>query len=73
MPGQHQRRQRVVHHRLVVDRHELLADGARQRMQPRSRSAGENDALQHQRLVIANITTLHTKRLRRTRKVLILV
>ena len=46
--GQHQRRQRVVHHRLVVDRHELLADGARQRMQPRSRSAGENDALQHQ-------------------------
>ena len=43
--GQHQRRQRVVDHRLVVDRHQLLADGARQRVQPRSRSAGEDDSL----------------------------
>ena len=43
-PAEHQRRQRVVHHRFVVDRHQLLADRARQRMQPRSRPAGENDA-----------------------------
>ena len=42
---QHQRRQRVVHHRLAVDGHQLLADGARQREQPRARAAGENDAL----------------------------
>ena len=48
-PGEHQRRERVVHHRLVVDRHELLADGARHRMQPRSRPAGENNPLQHGR------------------------
>ena len=47
MPDEHQRRQRVVDHRLVVDRHELLADGARQRMQPRARAAGEDDSLQH--------------------------
>ena len=47
--GEHQRRQRVVHHRLVVDRHELLADGARHRMQARSRPAGENNPLQHGR------------------------
>ena len=45
-PRQHQRRQRVVHHRLVVDRHELLADRPRQRMQPRPRAAGEDDAFQ---------------------------
>ncbi len=36
-PRQHQRRQRVVHHRLAVHRHQLLADGARQRLQPRVR------------------------------------
>ena len=45
--GQHQRRQRIVDHRLVVDRHQLLADRPRQRMQPRSGAARENDALQH--------------------------
>src|SRR5438093_7433666 len=44
---EHQVRQRVVHHRLVVDRDELLADRARQRMQTRARATGEDDALQH--------------------------
>ena len=44
-PGQHQRRQRVVHHRLVVDREQLLADRAGHRMEPRAGAAGENDAL----------------------------
>ena len=44
---QHQRRQRVVHHRLAVDRDQLLADRARQRMQARTRTAGEEDAFQH--------------------------
>ena len=43
--GHHQRGQRVVDHRLVVDGHELLADAARDRVQPRSRTAGEDDPL----------------------------
>src|SRR3954468_17193712 len=34
-PRKHQRRQRVVHHRLAVDREQLLADAKRQWMQSR--------------------------------------
>ena len=41
--GQHQRRQRIVDHRLVVHRQQLLADGARQRIQPRAGAAGQDD------------------------------
>ena len=40
---QHQRRQRVVDHRLVVDRDQLLADAQRDRMQPRPGAAGQDD------------------------------
>ena len=47
--GQHQRRQRVVHHRLAVHRQQLFAGAARQRVQPRARTAGENDAFQTSR------------------------
>ena len=43
--GQHQRRQRIVDHRLVVDRQQLLRRHQRERMQPRAGAAGENDAL----------------------------
>ena len=43
--GQHQRRQRVVDHRLVVHRQQLLAHRQRRRMQPRAGAAGEDDAL----------------------------
>ena len=42
--GEDQRGQRVVDHRLVVDRDELLADAQRHRMQPRARAAGQDDA-----------------------------
>ena len=42
---QHQRRERVVHHRLVVDGQHLLAHGQRCRMQPGPRPAGQDDAL----------------------------
>ena len=42
---QHQDTERVVDHRLVVDRHELLADGQRQRMQPCPGAARENNTL----------------------------
>ena len=44
--GQHQRRQRVVDHRLVVDRQQLLADRPGDRMQPGAGPAGKDDALQ---------------------------
>ena len=42
---QHQHRQRVVDHRLVVDRQQLLVDRERGRIEPRARAAGENDTL----------------------------
>ena len=41
--GQHQRRQRVVDHRLVVDGQQLLADRVRDRVQPGARATGEDD------------------------------
>ncbi len=44
-PRQHQGRQRIVDHRLVVDREELLADGARQRVEPGPGAAREDDSL----------------------------
>ena len=43
--GQHQRRQGIIDQRLVVDRKQLLGGRQRQRMQPRSAAARQNDAL----------------------------
>ena len=43
--GEHQRAERVVHHRLVVHRQQLLAERERRRVQARSRAAGEDDSL----------------------------
>ena len=42
--GQHQDRQRIIDHRLVIDRHELLAHGAGHRIEPGAGAAGEDDA-----------------------------
>ena len=42
--GEHERRQRVIHHRLVIDGQELLGDRARDRKQPRAGAAREHDA-----------------------------
>ena len=42
--GQHQRGQRVVDHRLVVHRQQLLAQRQRGRVQPGARAAGQDDA-----------------------------
>src|SRR5206468_2271506 len=42
--GEHQRRERVVNHRLVVDRDELLAESQGQRIEPCPRTAREDDA-----------------------------
>ncbi len=42
----HQSSERVVHHRLVIDRQELLADAASNRVQPGAGAAGQNDPLQ---------------------------
>ena len=44
MPGHHERRQRVVDHRLVVDRHQLLRDALGDRPEPGAGTAGEDDA-----------------------------
>ena len=43
-PGEDQRRERVVDHRLVVDRHQLLADAQGHRVQPGAGAAGQDDA-----------------------------
>jgi len=40
----HQRAQWVIHHRLVVDRQQLLADGKGSRVQAGAGAAGENNA-----------------------------
>ena len=42
---QHQHRQRIVDHRLVVDGQELLADGPRDGVEPGAGAAGQNDSL----------------------------
>ena len=44
---QHQRRKRVVDHRLVENREQLLADAASQRMEPGSRSSCQHYAFDH--------------------------
>ena len=44
---QHQRRQRIVDHRLVIDRQELLRDAHRDRIKPRAGTACQNDPLTH--------------------------
>jgi len=43
--GQHQHRERVIDHGLVVDRQQLFAGADRDRMQPRAAAAGQNDTL----------------------------
>ena len=42
-PREHQRRQGVIHHRLVVDRQQLLRHHEGERMQARAGSAGEKN------------------------------
>ena len=44
-PGQHQRGQRIVDHRLVVDRQQALADRMGDGIEARARASGEDDAL----------------------------
>ena len=43
--GQHQHRQRIVDHRLVVERQQLLRQRMGDRIEPGARAAGEDDAL----------------------------
>src|SRR5690606_19868627 len=43
--SQHQRGQRIVDHRLVIDRQQLLADRERGRVQTCTGTAGEDDSL----------------------------
>ena len=44
---EHQRRQRVVDHRLVVDGHELLAHDERRRVQARPGASSQDDSAVH--------------------------
>ena len=55
--GQHQHRQRIIDHRLVVDRQQLLVDGERRRIKPRARAAGENNALHVMSLLVSKRST----------------
>ncbi len=52
--GEHEARQRVVDHRLVVDRQQLLRDGPGDRVEPRTGASGENDAF-HRALSISGV------------------
>src|SRR2546426_11501426 len=57
--SQHQGRQRVIDHRLVVDRQELLALRERHRVETRTSAAGQNDALSfHGRVATTIIATV---------------
>ena len=47
---QHQGAERVIDHRLVVDRQQLLADDPGDRIEPRARAAGQDDSLHRLRL-----------------------
>jgi hypothetical protein len=49
---QHQRRERVVHHGLVVDGQQLLADTPGDGVEPRARPAREHDALHGRKLAV---------------------
>ena len=54
-PGQHQHDERVIDHRLVVDRQQLLAGGECQRIQPGACPACENDAPSMSPLLLATL------------------
>src|SRR2546421_8221883 len=45
--GQHERGERIIDHRLIVDRHQLLAGGGGQRIESGSCPTGENDSSSH--------------------------
>ena len=47
-PREHERRKRVVHEGLVVQRQQLLGNRARHRVQARTGTPGENDAFGNQ-------------------------
>src|SRR5262245_64128487 len=48
--GQHQRRERIIDHWLVVDREQLFAQAPRDRIEPGAAASGEHDPLQHRRV-----------------------
>src|SRR5690606_25771615 len=48
--GQHQGAERIVDHRLVIDRQQLLGDAAGDRIKPRAAAAGEDDAFHRKSL-----------------------
>ena len=55
---QHQRGERVVDHRLVVDREQLLAGNGGQRIQTCAAAAGEDNALQFSSLLLLHLPSI---------------
>ena len=51
---EHQRRQRIIDHRLVIDRHELLRHRNRQWVEPRARAASQYNSLCYHSLALIN-------------------
>lgn len=49
---QHEGGQGIVDHRLVIDRHQLFADRMGQRIQPRARTPGEDNAFHIHSLIL---------------------
>src|SRR5579875_2852541 len=45
--SQHQRREWVIHHRFVINRQQLLADGLGGRIKPCTRAPSKNDPLHY--------------------------
>src|SRR5215831_8895812 len=64
---QHQNRQWVIHHRLVVDCQKLLVDGERRRIKPGARPAGENDALHGMSFMASNRSIVSSRAWRQGR------
>ena len=51
--GQHEHRQRIINHRLVVDRQKLLADAQRQGMQPCPGTASQQDTFSRNHVILS--------------------
>lgn len=65
---EHQRRQRIVDHRLVIDRHELLRHRDCQRIKARARAASQDNSLSYHVNPSSHITSTHKRPANPTRE-----
>jgi hypothetical protein len=61
-PTEHQRRQRITNHRLVINREQLFADNLGQRIKTRSRTAREQNGFFHFRFSMFDFRLLSLQR-----------